>query len=214
MDDRITLVNGKQYRHSFDEAALARLEDFLAYSFDRTITLAQSLEDTSPLAVAIRHDVDHSGAHALKFARWEVERGFRSSYYLLPTAPYFRVEGRETALALAELGHEVGIHNDALSSVGGDLDHAADRMREWVEMFRSWGLVGPVRGCADHGGRLDNTQLWTRYTPADFGLEYEAYHLHRHSNYVSDNRGTWQAPLVLHPEKQTHVLTHPCHWRV
>jgi hypothetical protein len=82
--------------------------------------------------------------------------------------------------------------------------------------MRSWGLA--IRGCADHGGvGWTNTDIWRIHdrSPAEAGLDYEAYLLHRqNANYISDNRGAWQAPRTRLPGRQTHLLVHPIHWPV
>jgi len=201
---------------AFSLADLDTLEEFVL-GHARTVTFSEfAAGDNDPNAVAIRHDVDHDAEHALRFARWEAERGIRASYYLLPTAPYWDSDARRCGLAIAELGHEVGVHNDALAYCEGDAGRALVQLRAWVEEMRSWGL--DVRGMADHGGSgWNNTDLWRvlDYTPADVGLDYEAYLLHRlGTNYISDNRGTWRAPLARQPDRQAHLLVHPCHWPV
>ncbi len=75
----VTLVTGRHYPHSFRPGDLDDLAVFVL-GHDRSVTLAEvAAGDTDPRAVAVRHDVDHSGAHALRFAAWEHERGIRSS---------------------------------------------------------------------------------------------------------------------------------------
>ncbi len=226
----LTLVTGRFYPHSFRIGDLADLEAFarahkselfadleaFVLGHDRVVTLAEvAAGDTDPAAVAVRHDVDHSGAHAVEFARWEHQRGIRSTYFFLPTAHYWPIEARESATAIAALGHEIGLHNDAYRIVGGDPDRALDLMRDQADEMRSWGLE--VVGCADHGGGdPSNVDLWRVHErePGEAGFAYEAYGLHASSgaNYVSDNHGRWRAPLADVADRQTHLLVHPCHW--
>jgi hypothetical protein len=219
VSDGLQLVSGHWYPHSFSAAALNELETFIL-GHDRTVTLAEvAAGDTDPAAIAVRHDVDHDAEHALRFARWEHDRGIRASYYLLPTARYYEPQIRSTAGVLAvvlqELGHEVGVHCDAYTSTKGDVERALELLRQWADELRAWGI--DVHGCADHGGGAPaNVDLWRscRRTPAEASFEYEAYLLHGSSgaNYVSDNRGTWRAPLEDVDGRQTHLLVHPCHW--
>ncbi len=101
----------------------------------------------------------------------------------------------------------------------GNCSVAADIVREELARLRGWGF--DIVGTATHGSHLwkehsiTNSFLWAAgYTPQDFGLQYEAYHLHRAAaSYVSDNRGVWQGPLRA-DGGQTHILSHPCHWPV
>ena len=56
----------------------------------------------------------------------------------------------------------------------------------------------------------------SKLDPAEFGLEYEAYHV-PHDAYFSDSsfvdgRRAHPADLELRPGRRTIVLVHPCHW--
>jgi hypothetical protein len=168
--------------------------------------------DQDPTIVCVRHDIDHSAEHALDFARWEHKNGIRASYYLLPGAPYYQNEAKQAAIELQELGHEVGVHNNAYTRSRGRSDAALRLLRQQADEMRSWGIT--VSGCADHGGaEPNNTLLWKTRSPTEAGLEYEAYLLHRTTHYISDNKGK---TLVFskREDRPTHILCHPCHWRL
>jgi hypothetical protein len=40
--------------------------------------------------IGLRHDVDNVIEPAVEFAAWEAERGYRSTYFILHTAPYWK----------------------------------------------------------------------------------------------------------------------------
>ena len=227
----IRLVDGRFYPHSFTLDDLETFGRFVG-EHERCMFYSdvahEAIVDTN--AIAIRHDVDHSATHARRFARWEAENGINASYYFLPTAPYFSHDWTPRLMVeIQELGHEVGIDNNALtylakftadnnlpaSEVRLD-DEAIKLLNDWKMMFESYGIH--VTGCADHGGgEPRNVDLWDVYgrTPEEAGLAYECYELHgRGANYISDNRGQWRAPLTKIEGKQTHVLIHPEHWRM
>lgn len=111
----------------------------------------------SPSVIALRHDCDatHSLATAVKMAEWEADRHYRSTYYILHTSGYWGAPGfREALDRIACLGHEIGIHADALAEalrVGGDPDVILDKA---ITELRSYGF--PVRGVAGHGNPLCN----------------------------------------------------------
>jgi hypothetical protein len=42
-----------------------------------------------PRVIGLRHDVDNVIEPAVRFAAWEAERGYRSTYFILHTAPYW-----------------------------------------------------------------------------------------------------------------------------
>lgn len=207
-------------RHSFSTLDLNILDQFLK---DKDVVPLFDIVDDEPdpLCVAMRHDVDHSIEHALKFAQWEHARGYRSTYFVLHTAWYYRNDWQKTvhyAKAIQAHGHEIGFHNDSIGEAlrrNGNTEAGAlakeiiyDELEKWVEAGFD------MRGIADHGGGYPELQayFWEKYQPRDFGFEYEAYQLMAGQNYISDNRGKWNAPLQVIEGKQTHMLVHPCHW--
>lgn len=218
----------KPYPQSFGVEHLEQLATFL-YGAHAVSPMRES--QGLAYSICVRHDVDHNLEHAAKFASWEAERGFRSTYFVLPGSWYAAEPGAPDLLREIEaMGHEIGLHSDvvgiayregALHPVDGSVmplgfcERPAEIMREQIEWLRSLGLT--ITGTAAHGNGIPdapNLGLWSVYQPSDFGLDYEAYQLHKSAHYISDNRGKWSQPLSLHPEKETHVLIHPCHWAV
>lgn len=223
------------YPHTFTARDLGRLDAFLG-SASGVVPVRDAAAGTAPAgSVVMRHDVDHNLDHAIRFAEWEAARGYRASYYVLHSAWYW--EDRAALLKgchrLASLGHEVGLHQDAVAEAYrrgdtapvdgsalpvGDCASAAEIVAQSLALLRDGGIE--VVGTATHGTGLwreagvTNVFLWaTGYTAADFGLEYaDAYHLHRLGHYISDNHGAWSLPLRSEPGRLTHILAHPCHW--
>ena len=120
--------------------------------FGTTCTVKEMLErDDEHDVIALRHDVDHDIDVALEMAYWEHERGNCSTYYLLPTAPYWS----DPRLAhkcrqLKEFGHEVGLHLNSISSwLRGDVDSVEVDLRSALERLRSDGVA--VEGTSPHG---------------------------------------------------------------
>jgi hypothetical protein len=137
---------------------------------------------------------------------------------------------------LHELGHEVGFHNDLVTVErvhGGD---ARAALEEALARLRGAGI--DVTGAAAHGSpwchRLGfhnnyvfagwdepqpgfpSREVAEKLDPAEFGLEYEAYHV-PHDVYFSDSsfvdgRRAHPAELDLEPGHRAIVLVHPCHW--
>ncbi len=111
----------------------------------------------SPNVIGFRHDCDNfmSLWTATKMAKWESERDYRSTYFILHTARYWGAPGFAKALnQIAECGHEIGIHVDALAEsfvTKQDpdviLDTALDQLRA---------LGHEVVGAAGHGNALCN----------------------------------------------------------
>jgi hypothetical protein len=200
---------------AFNDQDLIDLKDFLNESAGTVPYIAVSRDQAFPGEIAIRHDVDHSIEKAHRFAHWEYERNFMSTYFILTTAPYYD----DPALAgylddMISWGHEIGFHNDALCAMDGDIVAAAG----YIEMHKykieqSLSKHYSLLGIADHGGHpFPNGDIWNHYTPQDLGFEYEAYQLQKTANtYISDNQGTWRSPLK---HAQTYMLVHPTWWPV
>lgn len=177
--------------------------------------------DRSPDVIGLRHDVDDnplSFETALAFAEWEFEHGYSSTYFLLHGSHYWTPESLELVPRFVELGHEVGLHVNAVAlGLLYDLDPHSILYRALEELRRT-GVE--VRGCVAHGDNLchsahfvnDEIFLESRrpdYGPADrllrhgrhelelepaprhiYGLEYDASWLPR-GDYLSDSSGKW-----------------------
>lgn len=109
-----------------------------------------------PRVVALRHDVDNHRdalATAVEFARWEASQGWRSTYFLLHTARYWK-DGRwrQAAETIAGLGHEIGLHVDAIAHAlefGGD---PHEMVSQALRDLRDAGHM--VTGIVGHGNQI------------------------------------------------------------
>ena len=143
-------------RRPFLSDDLAELDEMLYAKAARVIAMEDVHDgDRAPNAIGLRHDCDagHSLATAVNMARWEAERGYRSTYFILHTSPYWNYSWFETALEdIAMAGHEIGIHVDALAEslrTAEDPDLILERA---INRLRSLGH--PVRGAVGHGNPL------------------------------------------------------------
>ena len=76
---------------------------------------------------SIRHDIDIDPITALKLARIESKLNFKSSFYILHTAPFYKFFKNNSFIPsekilkilklIENLGHEVGLHNDSLNEL-------------------------------------------------------------------------------------------------
>lgn len=116
--------------------------------------------------IGLRHDVDDNpGAlpTAVNIARWEAERGYRATFYMLHTAPYWEDE-RQLRSALDEIagyGHEIGIHANAIAEGLRGRGDPHLILEEAIGRLRSFGH--PVRGVVAHGDPLcrdRNGEVW------------------------------------------------------
>lgn len=143
-------------RAPFQRADLDQLDECFLVKAARVVAM-EDVHDGArePNVIGLRHDCDagHSLATAVKMARWEYERGYRSTYYLLHTSPYWNYSHfPEMVERIALLGHEIGIHTDALAEAlrtGDDPDMILERA---IQRLRDLGYR--VRGVAGHGNSI------------------------------------------------------------
>lgn len=97
----------------------------LVQAADETVPVREAFtrrNDWPERFLTIRHDMDHDVENAMRFAEWEANRGIRSTYFVLHNDWYWGPDpARPSALvlnaleAIASMGHEIGLHNQAIS---------------------------------------------------------------------------------------------------
>ena len=169
----------------------------------------------------LRHDVDRKLPETgILQARADAEFGVRATTFLLHTAPYFDYSPalRDMVREIAALGHDVELHIDAIGEWAEAMAAGQQPPDLWECMWRPLRFLReecglPVRGCASHGNRLcgkmgfNNYHVFSdwalpehnklghdRYALADFGIDYEAYHLPR-IGAVADSGGQWRGGM-------------------
>lgn len=148
-------------REPFTPADLAELDDLLLARATAVVSLREvHAGNRHADVIGLRHDVDGVSAGALnalptalRLARWEADRGYRSTYYLLHGAPYWVGGNLQAAVEqLSLLGHEVGIHANALADAlrgGGD---PAQILHDAIGELRGFGAV--IRSVVGHGDQI------------------------------------------------------------
>lgn len=180
---------------------------------------------TSPSEIGMRHDCDNVIHEAVQMAEWEANRGIRSTYYILHTAPYWddKTLLRTSLETIAGYGHEIGIHNNAVTVALQTGRDPADVLIEATDELRSYGY--PVRSTVGHGDSLCNTvgycndeifdtcaRQWFGGFPdrtlehhgrrvtlqprplSDYDFDFDAIWLRR-GDYLSDSGGSWSQPF-------------------
>jgi hypothetical protein len=190
-----------------------------------------------PRLIGLRHDVDNLIEPAVHMAQWEAARGYRATYFILHTAPYWenKLLLRGALELIAGCGHEIGIHNNALAEATRTGRDPGMILAAAVGELRDLGY--DIRGTVAHGDhacyrngqvRFVNDELFVEcarpqygnldLSPvplATFGLEYDANWIPRGS-YLSDSGGAWSRPFdtirVPPAAGQLHMLVHPDWW--
>jgi len=159
----------------------------------------------------LRHDVDSDFETAVKMAKIENEYNIKSTYFMLHTAPYFKIPSFMIKCRYMQnnLGHEIGIHNNVMAvriQNKGNPKKTFDRV---LEKFRRSGIN--IYGTSAHGSKackyknIDNRYLFSEYCKKDSinGIKlrtislktynlYGAYNI-KHDVYVTDSGGYWHS---------------------
>lgn len=200
--------------------------------------------------VGLRHDVEERFAGAVDMARLEYAHGMRSTYFVLHTAPYYGRSLLPRLKQLQELGHEVGWHNDLvtlqcvkgvepraylarelawLRENGIDVRGTSSHGSYWSHRLRTHNRYFFTDFAGEVEERFPNNEVvkagerrceLSRGSLAEFGFEYEAYHLGE-DRYFSDARFDAEGRRfhtdaveldALGPGDRAIVLTHPDYW--
>lgn len=230
-----TGVMGDKFPHRFFKHDFEWLVDLLGHAH-AVIPLRDWFEKEKNLQdILMQHDVDHNIEHALKFAEWESRHGFRSTYFILHTAWYYK-DKPVLKYCIEEIlarGHEVGLHH----CVRGDQELFKKELAD-LKDISGYDIVG----CACHGAEKGIAdKFWTRWDKesgelidrgirwTDFGLLYEAYMTpYVNIKTFTDGHGVWAGVNSrTKPEirdigmdwdsnipKNLHLSIHPCHWDI
>lgn len=230
-------------REPFQPQDLDELDDRLLARATAVVPMREvAAGKTHPSIIGLRHDVDNVLPPAVAMAEWEADRGYRSTYFILHTAPYW--QDKPTLVAgldrIAECGHEIGFHVNAITEAiktGGDPILIADKA---LAELRDYGHE--VTGVVAHGDpycyrhRYINDEIFTESPRPDMGpacrniagvelepisrawfeLEYDPNWLPR-GKYLSDSGGQWSSPFDdiaggWPGYGQLHMLVHPDWW--
>jgi hypothetical protein len=204
----------------FTPADLREVEELLGRA-DEVVAMREiAAGEQDPMVVGLRHDVDNHLRGVSELANWEREHGWRATYFILHDSPYWNDPTLPYLLdELAGLGHEIGIHVNAIAEALTTGKDPAEVLDDAIERLADWGH--PVIGSAAHGDRrcyrkgevfFVNDEMFTecarpemgapkrKISPglkldpkplAYWGLQYDSNQLSR-SLYLSESGGSWR----------------------
>lgn len=205
---------------------LQELDDRLLSRAERVVPMRDVWKgDRGSRVIGLRHDVDdnpHSFETALALAGWEFERGYSSTFFLLHGSHYWNEDLFLVVERFVDLGHEIGIHVNALAeSLLLDRDPGMI-LAEALSELRSTGVR--ISGCVAHGDSLChevgfvNDEMFVESRRPSYGdanrklsfgrvhrkieplprsvydLEYDPNWIPR-AHYLSDSGGEWSTPF-------------------
>lgn len=213
-------------REPFQPDDLEELHTELFSRADRVVPMRDVFKgDKGHMTIGLRHDVDDnigSFGTALRMAEWEFEHGYSSTYFLLHGSHYWGEEMFAEVYRFEELGHEVGIHVNAIAEGLRQRQDPSALLSEALSELRASGVR--VVGCVAHGdqlchkARFVNDEMFSESPRPAYGapdriisdgvvvhplkpisrrayqLEYDANWLSR-GDYLSDSGGEWSRPF-------------------
>jgi hypothetical protein len=196
-----------------------RLLDAARASFSvKPVSCAPSALCGAAPTILLRHDVDLDLAAAVRMGDIESRRGIASTYMVMTTSPFYRLEASGSIARLKELeamGHEIALHFDfadgtmrstppAIEAVAPLVDAAARRVEDAVgSPVRSVSFHRPLPGFL-HG-------------PLYLTGRVSAYARELMRWYLSDSAGRWREgeplPMLERPKGALlQLLIHPIWW--
>jgi hypothetical protein len=165
----------------------------------------------------LRHDVDVCLEAAVRLAEQEAEAGFTATYMFIPTSPLYDIvsaEGVARLRHIQELGHEVAIHFDILTSGVADPNDGDALLRRIDEQSA---LISNVTGAPVESISFHRPLAIFLGGPDRLGGRVNAYSATLMQCYRSDSAGRWRNgnPLLELPQSAAPVaqlLTHPLWW--
>lgn len=160
----------------------------------------QPLKDCPNGTFFLRHDVDRDIINAQLMAKLEADLGIQSTYFFLHTSEYYTGDVFDEIKKIADLGHEIGLHNDVLSMAYDTKNKdPLFAKRTLMNLITNMKLSFNVVGTSSHGNvavykitKELNLNIFKdpKYQChlSDVGLEYEAYSLLK-DYYISDSGG-------------------------
>jgi hypothetical protein len=166
-----------------------------------------------------RHDVDFSMHRAAALAEFEAREGVTATYFVNPHSSFYNLlEPSITELVrrIAGLGHEIGVHFDAVAYAieKWDIGHLEKCIERECRLLE-FAFDTPVRSISWHNP--DRSNLFDFDADRIAGL-WNAYsrRLRNEYRYCSDSNGYWRfqpmSAVINEGHSRLHLLTHPAWW--
>tara|TARA_Y100000389_G_C17370278_1_gene468632 strand:+ start:311 stop:949 length:639 start_codon:yes stop_codon:yes gene_type:complete len=184
------------------------------YSF---VNLSDALDDKGR-SVLLRHDIDFSLDHALKFAEIESSLGIQSTYFIRTHCKYynaFSYNSKNILNNIESLGHFIGLHFE-------EDYYKPEQIYEFINFEKKLLdslLSTPVNFIAPHEPTRTGRMTYEITKLEDIGIAHQAYDekILKKYKYISDSSGKFrdgfmEEHLVQNKEENLYVLTHPVWW--
>ncbi len=166
-----------------------------------------------------RHDVDFSMHRALRTAQIESDETAVATYFINPRSTFYNVfepEVERLVRRIRSLGHEIGLHFDALAydQTRWTLDTLAPALTKERRLLET-AVGAPVRTVSWHNPDQSNLLEFDADDVCGLVNVYSET-LRRNYTYCSDSNGYWRfnpmPEVIAEGHQRLHLLTHPAWW--
>lgn len=169
--------------------------------------------------ILLRHDIDMSVHRAVKMARLEAKRGFRSTYFFQLNSAFYNIaeqEVRSMCQEIIQMGHGAGLHFDMESVQGKGPDSVSGAISKQADILNYY-LDTSISALSFHNPDLNNAIQFNDALICGMVNTY-GEKLRMNYEYVSDSNGIWRHRSIFdvlkNPQKQhIHALLHPVWWQ-
>ena len=176
---------------------------------------AMEMDDKS---ILLRHDIDFSLDHALKFAEIEKSLNIQATYFVRTHCKYYNAlsySSKEILNKLESMGHIIGLHFEEDYYTEENLYESMQLEKTILDSL----LHNPLKHIAPHEPTRTNRMEYDINKLAEVGIDFQAYDkkILEKYKYISDSSGKFkdgflEEHLVKNKEKYLYVLTHPVWW--
>jgi hypothetical protein len=179
---------------------------------------------TKEQCIILRHDIDFSIERALEMAKIEHSLGVPGTYFFRLHAKTYNPYEFKSYLILRQIrdmGHEVGLHTEALDVEYITKENSLDIFRREKEILEQI-LQISINSAAEHrdftGLNRDwNNHFFAKYTKEEAGILNYPFEdrFFKDMKYISDSLGNWREGCMckhLGKYRKLQILTHPAWW--
>ena len=128
--------------------------------------------DSNKIVIGLRHDVDNDLDLAFQFSETESNLGFRSTYFILHTAPYYLANSNNMSVhsdkiipvlktMQDERNFEIGWHNDLVTLQAVYKIDPVSFLHKELDWLRSNGII--IYGTSSHGSNYCHTYQYLNF---------------------------------------------------
>ena len=195
-------------------------ENCLSFAVDENykfVNLSNAFE-TDDKSILLRHDIDFSLDHALKFAEIEKSLNIQATYFVRTHCRYYNAlsySSKEILNKLESMGHIIGLHFEEDYYTEENLYESIQLEKTILDSL----LHNPIKHIAPHEPTRTNRMEYDINRLAEVGIDFQAYDkkILEKYKYISDSSGKFkdgflEEHLVKNKETYLYVLTHPVWW--